>query len=177
MPTIRIPPGVMRGESRAMVPGRYYATNLVRWREGNLCPVGGWDRITPVPLASTPRAGHVWTDSKFLKHRAVVCDAHIYQSSGSDLVDITPPDFINAESVDISRGYGAGNYGTKDFGQDDEDRGGGNRFSTSVPVSFNVDNWNDEILIGTPRRPPQRRLRPMACRNSSKRSLSPRSTI
>ena len=131
------------------MPGRYYAANLVRWREGNLCPVGGWDRLTLDPLPSVPRAGLVWTDAKYIKHRGIVCDAHLFRETNSEFYDITPADYTNAEDSAVSRGYGSGQYGAKDYGRDNEDRGGSQRFTAVSPVAFTLDNWNDEILMGS----------------------------
>lgn len=150
MPTVRIPPGVVRGESRAMVPGRWGGANLIRWRDGNMCPVGGWVRISPAPLLSIPRAGLVWMDANFKLRRAVLCDAHIYvvQPDGT-WTNITPDDFVNAEAAAGARGYGSGNYGMALYGDDSDPRGGATRLTVGLPVAFTLDNWNTELLIGS----------------------------
>jgi len=132
-----------------MVPGRFYSANLIRWRDGNLCPVGGWDRITANPLPSVPRAGLVWTDKNFVQHRALVCDGHLFRVTNSSFWDITPADYVNAETANLARGYGSGLYGGKNYGKDNEDRGGGLRFTSSAPVAFTVDNWNSQVLMGS----------------------------
>jgi hypothetical protein len=150
MPTVRIPPGVARGESRAMVPGRFYATSLVRWHEGNLKPVGGWDRISAQPFPSVPRAALTWTDNAFRRHMAVLCDGHVFRALNSDWTNITPADLKNAESVNqSSRGYGAGSYGLADYGQDDEPRGTSYLNRLSFPVFHGLDNWGEELLFGS----------------------------
>lgn len=131
-----------------MVPGRFYQTNLIRWREGNLCPVGGWDRISPQPLATAPRAGHVWSDLNYNMHRLVLCDGNVYRVENNVWTDITPDDFVNPEEALSARGYGSGNYGLADYGQDDDPRGGSTLFA-NLPVSYTIDNWNDEILFST----------------------------
>jgi hypothetical protein len=149
MPSVRIPPGVMRGESRAMVPGRFYAVSLVRWHEGNLKPVGGWERIIEFALPSVPRQGLTWTDNDFRRNFAILCDGHVYRALKSDWKNITPPDWKNAESVQQARGYGSGNYGLADFGNDDEARGYSARLRTAFPVAHTLDNWGEELLFGS----------------------------
>lgn len=147
MPTVRIPPGVVRGESRAMVPGRYFATNLVRWKDGNLTPVGGWDRITENAFPSVPRAALTWLDNANRKHFAVLCDRKVYRALNSIWYDITPPGMKDANDIASTRGYGSGNYSLADYGQDDELRGGSN-LRTVTPLSFTVEHWGQELLFG-----------------------------
>lgn len=146
MPTVRIPAGIVRGESRAMVPGRWYAGSLIRWHEGNLRPVGGWERISPAPLGSVPRAGFTWTDNNFNRHIAVLCDGRMWRSRDGAWADITPPGLANA-GMSGARGFGSGNFGLKDYGQDDEERGN-SAVTADPPVAFCLDNWGEELLFG-----------------------------
>ncbi|RYE98460.1 MAG: hypothetical protein EOO77_37220, partial [Oxalobacteraceae bacterium] len=52
---ITIPPGVVRSATSRSTPNRWYDTNLVRWREDVLAPIGGWQRIQTDLLATTAR--------------------------------------------------------------------------------------------------------------------------
>lgn len=146
MPAIRIPAGIVRGESRAMVSGRWYDGSLIRWHEGNLRPVGGWERISPSPLGSVPRAGYTWTDNDFHRHTAVLCDGKVWRMRDGNWVDITPPDFQDAASTG-ARGFGSGDFGQKNFGRDGEARGGSS-LTVDPPVAFCLDNWGEELLFG-----------------------------
>lgn len=152
MPSLRVPPGVVRGETRASVPGRWYDVNQVRWHEGAMTSIGGWARLNPTPFGSVPRAALTWQDTEFYRHSLYLCDGHAYHESNNVFTDITPDDFANAEIV-ASRGYGSGNYGLKNYGQDDEDRGSGigqdgsATEKTRLAVKFSIDNWNDEALF------------------------------
>lgn len=149
MPTIRIPPGTVRGESRASVPGRWHTTNLIRWQQGVMKPVGGWERVTRDPLLSVPRIGLVWSTADFARHAAYICDGKVWRENNSVYVDITPTDFIDANSTS-GRGYGSGNYGILDYGMDDEDRGSGSGdIDPRRLVRFSIDNWNDELLFSS----------------------------
>ena len=44
---LEIPPGVFRNGTEYQVSGRWYDSNLVRWIDGLMMPVGGWERLTP----------------------------------------------------------------------------------------------------------------------------------
>lgn len=42
---VRLPPGVFRNGTLYQAKGRWYAADLVRWREGAMQPIGGWSRV------------------------------------------------------------------------------------------------------------------------------------
>ena len=147
MPTIRIPPGVVRGESNGMVSGRWSETNLIRWQNGRMKPVGGWDRLNPTSFGSAFRAGHVWLDNLGQRHAGYLCDGKVIREHGSIYYDITPPDFVDANST-AARGFGSGDFGKNLFGNDSEDRGSGlGSADPSYPLKFSLDNWDDELLF------------------------------
>jgi hypothetical protein len=146
MASVRIPPGVVRGESRAMVPGRWYDTNLIRWQNGIMKPVGGWERMTQTPLGSIPRAGHVWRDSTGVVRRYFLCDHATFLEVGGTFYDNTPVGYVNA-NTSAARGFGSGVFGALDFGMDDEDRGSGAGYDPRSRPKFSMDNWDDELLL------------------------------
>jgi len=41
---LSIPPGVYRSGTELQSAGRWYDANLVRWTEGSMEPVGGWEK-------------------------------------------------------------------------------------------------------------------------------------
>ena len=158
MPTIRVPAGFVKGESRAAVPGRYSDGNLVRWQNGVLKPIGGWERSTEMALASKPRWGFVWLDDKFDRHQGTICDANVYVSQAGVQREITPADWRDADKAQNARGFGSGNFGVGLFGDDSEGRGGSagdptsdnDRERTAYPVSFSADKWGQgEFLFGS----------------------------
>ena len=114
---INIPPGVLKTATPLQVKGRYWDANLIRWRAGKLLPVGGWQRITQSPLASTIRILFPWTTQLDALVTAVGCDDKLYALNGSTYTDITPTGFIGAEQGDTG-GYGAGDYGELLYGLD-----------------------------------------------------------
>lgn len=157
MGTMRIPPGVARGETDLSVPGRFSRVNLIRWVEGLLTPIGGNERITKNPLPSIPRAGRVWLDTEFRHHTAILCESHVIRFQDNAQSDITPSDWRNVSQSPSASGYGSGTYGTGDYGVDDVPRGddpaasadANLREKTDFPISYTLDNWNDQLLFGS----------------------------
>ena len=45
---LKIPPGVVKGNTDSDTPGRWFDTQLVRWVEGVLRPCGGWELIVVI---------------------------------------------------------------------------------------------------------------------------------
>lgn len=114
---INIPPGVLKTATPLQVKGRYWDANLIRWRAGKLLPIGGWQRITSTPLASTPRILFPWTDEFDQLTTAIGCNDKLYALIGSTYTDITPANFVT-EEAGLTGGYGAGDYGELLYGLD-----------------------------------------------------------
>lgn len=149
MPSVRIPPGIIRGETRAAIPGKWHSTNLIRWQQGLLKPIGGWERTNAEPFLDISRNAHVWLDEVNNRHRAFLCDGAVWREKDGEYFDITPVDFVDANST-AARGYGSGNFGVNDFGMDDEDRGSGLGAADPSKLNrFSMDNWNDELVFSS----------------------------
>lgn len=155
MATIRIPPGFVRGDARAAVPGRYSEGNLIRWQNGVLKPVGGWERRNLTAFGSIPRWAYVWLDNSFSRWQATLCDGNVYVDDGEDITEITPTDWRNADK--LTGGYGSGRYGMGPYGLDDGSRNDApdvgeetGREAAAFPVSFSADRWGPgELLFGS----------------------------
>jgi hypothetical protein len=89
---ITIPPGVYRRGSEAEVTsGRWYMANLVRWIEGVLRPIAGWEKVVLSGLVASPiRAMHQWTSKDGILRTALLCEGHLYVLEGNALLDISP---------------------------------------------------------------------------------------
>lgn len=114
---LNIPPGVVRPATPLQAKGRYWDANLIRWRSGNLLPVGGWQRITSAPLDSQVRTLFAWTGGDNQPYAAVGCEDHLYVLQGSTFTDVTPPNYIGPV-VAQAGGYGAWDYGEFLYGLD-----------------------------------------------------------
>lgn len=139
---INVPPGVVKLATPLQSKGRYWDANLIRWRNGKLQPVGGWQRITEVPFSSTCRTIFAWTSNAGIKYAAFGCTYHLYSLESSTFTDITPVDYQGPNSTEYGS-YGASTYGTLEYGIDT------NRPpNTSYIPSFcwTIDNWGEDIL-------------------------------
>ena len=88
--TLAIPPGVVRGATPAVAPGRWFDANFVRWQGGGLTPIGGWERVTSSPLSSTPRRILPWVDNSGIRHVAYACDNHLYVETSTAYFNASP---------------------------------------------------------------------------------------
>lgn len=87
-----IPPGVWRNGTQYEAKGRYYDVNLVRWRNGSLRPVGGWDAWgSSNAVTGVPRGIYAWTDNGGNRWLAVgtASGLWVYDDS-TNVTDITP---------------------------------------------------------------------------------------
>ena len=109
---LEIPPGVVRPATPLQAKGRYWDANLIRWRSGKLLPVGGWQRISEDPLASTCRSIFTWLSTDDIPYGAFGCDSNLYAFSVPDstITEITPSAFVPADSG-LEGGYSASTYG------------------------------------------------------------------
>jgi len=108
---LKLPPGVVRGATDSQAQNSWYDTNLVRWREGVLTPIGGWARIGDSGVLTKARAIAAWTDNTDQRLVAFGCDSHIHVLEGPVLRNITPDEFTNFTDDTTGGGYGALAYG------------------------------------------------------------------
>jgi len=94
---IEIPPGVAAMPTKKMRSSNWAEVNMVRWREGQLTPMGGQAQYTNVVggveqyvFASRCKAIHGWYDLAGVYHIAYLCEQNLYVDTGGSLTDITP---------------------------------------------------------------------------------------
>jgi hypothetical protein len=144
--SLSLPSGVVRPTSPLQAAGRYYDANLIRWRQGKLLPVGGWQRITSTALASTVRNIYTWTTNADLPLAALGCDEKLFALDGSSYTDITPANFVPAETGDVG-GYGAYNYGAELYGDDTDATYPRPPSLLDRPTfSWTIAGWGEDIL-------------------------------
>lgn len=117
---IEIPPGISRKGTIYQTKGRWYDSDLVRFNEGNVGPVGGWTARTTSAMTGAPRAMVAWRDnSASLRYIAVGTHSNLYALTPSAVapVDITPAGFTAGRADATSGGgYGVGLYGRGLYG-------------------------------------------------------------
>lgn len=121
---LRIPPGISRPGTKYDARGRWYDANLVRWYEGNLQPVGGWDPLvltdeTPVQGDGPVRGMIAWRDLEGFPVLVFGTYKGIWAFREDLIVDITPAGFVEGfKDADLVSGqYGSGAYGAGFYGE------------------------------------------------------------
>lgn len=137
-------PGAWRNGSRYEALGRWYDVNLVRWTNGRLRPVGGWQRISQTPMTGVPRGLHGWRSNAQARLMAVGSSGQLSVHNNSDMKDITPIGFAAGRSNSVyGLGWGAGKYGMDAYGT--------KRSESGIVLSastWSMDNFG-ELLIAS----------------------------
>lgn len=139
-----IPPGVYRNGTEYESKGRWFDTNLVRWREGRLEPVGGWAQFdsTSPAISGTARGIHAWRNNSQNPRLAVGTSTKLYISTGGKFYEIQPVDLVaGREDSFLGVGYGSGNFGESTYG---DARTTGEL--TLNATTWSLDNWGEYLV-------------------------------
>ena len=122
---LKIPAGFRKHGTDMQSEGRWRDGNLVRWHEGALGPVGGWEERMSSAYAAAPRGMLAWEDNTASRWIAAGTYNKLYAStSGGTTYDITPAGLTaGSEDASVDTGYGGGLYGTGFYGQPRPDTG------------------------------------------------------
>lgn len=147
MPEIEIPPGVVHKPTKASNSSNWRETNLMRWVDGQLTPIRGWETFGYSAFASRVRAVHEWVANDGTLLVAYLCEGHLYVDIAGTRSDVSPTVPIvlpYAGSVFIG-GYGDDFYSFGDYGtpRPDQDR------SRTITPSYTIDNWGEDLLVMT----------------------------
>lgn len=140
---LKPPPGAWRNGTRYEAKGRWYDVNLVRWLNGRMRPVGGWQKFSLSNLATPPRGGKAWRDNEQARWLVLGSSSGLFAHDGGSLLEITPTGFVpgRVDSV-YGLGWGSGLYGSAAYGTA--------RTSTGIVLdaaTWSFDNFG-EILLG-----------------------------
>lgn len=110
---IALPAGIKRLATSQASRGTWWDGNLVRWRQGQMQPIGGWLALPGIQLNDAVRALVAWRDDNAERWVAAgsLSQIMVYDSVGHD---ITPDDFGAGSAADLVDGYGVGLYGWDD---------------------------------------------------------------
>ena len=142
---LKLPPGAYRIGTAYEAKGRWYDTNLVRWLDGSLRPVGGWVRWGTGTFTGIARGAYAWTDSSGNRWFAFGTAAKLYVASNiAAISDITPSSGFVAgvASATTQGGYGYGPYGSYQYGISRPDVG-----TPVLASSWALDGWG-QYLVG-----------------------------
>lgn len=115
---LELPPGVFRNGTMRQARGRYYDSNLVRWYEGALRPIGGWQTHSASLAGQGARAILAWVDNTPNRWAAIGTydKLWVYSRAGVQY-DITPAGLTTGRvDAETGGGYGTGTWGTGTFG-------------------------------------------------------------
>jgi hypothetical protein len=146
--SLKLPPGMSRPGTKYDAKGRWYDGTLVRWYEGIMQAVGGWQKIAEsgadLNLTGVPRGAHAWRDNSDEPHLALGTHTKLYAWVSGALTDVTPAGFSatgGADAVQTSGVYGSGNYGDGPYGL------GGSAATTLVEANtWQMDNHGQDLV-------------------------------
>ncbi|WP_156992344.1 hypothetical protein [Paraburkholderia oxyphila] len=139
---VALPPGIMANGSEYESKGRWREAPQMRWYNGKLRPIGGWQRFTQQPLSEPARALLTWRSNAGNPFAVAATANHIYTTNGGVFTDLTPAGLAQGY-VDayIGVGYGTGAY-------NDEAYGTARTGNTTVvaATTWSIDNFGEDLL-------------------------------
>jgi hypothetical protein len=146
---LEFPPGVYRNGTKYQAKGRWYESNLVRWTEGAMQPVGGWTSVldsndAALDLTDPVRGLFGWRSNAQAPYLALGTYNKAYAFAGGVLTDITPAGFTAGGEGAAST---AGQYGNAAYGQGAYGQGSGFTGGTIVEAnSWQFDNFGEHLI-------------------------------
>lgn len=140
---IKLPPGIYRNGTELDASGRWYDANFVRWVEGMIRPIGGWQQRTTTQMSGKPRGMITWRANSGTRWMAVGTHSHLYAiTQSSSVVDITPTGYtVGNADAPTGAGYGAADYGADYYGTPRPDIG------TNAPATtWALDTWGEFLV-------------------------------
>lgn len=111
---LAVPPGVVKGATAYDSRGRWWDASQVRWRNGVMEPIGGWQRVSQNPLTGKPRGMYGWRDNSDIPYICIGTETKLYILSGGTYLDRTPSDLQPFTVGGL--GFGAADFGEEDYG-------------------------------------------------------------
>lgn len=141
---LQIPPGVFKNGTEYQSKGRWNNSNLIRWFEGTMRPVGGWRKRSTSQLSGMARGLINWRDNTGNRRIGIGTHSKLYaMNEAGTLTDITPADLVVGDPDAIQKlGYGYSTYGNFAYGVARPDLG-----SYTPATTWSLDTWG-EYLVG-----------------------------
>lgn len=135
------PPGVITNGTDYANKGRWVDSDLIRFQNGVLRNIGGWEKLKDTALTGSPTALYTYNTNDGDTVLAVGTREKIYVLYNFVWYDITPSGFVTPASTD-PLGYGAFTYGSEDYG--DARSTSGLSFNEN---SYAFDNWGEYLIF------------------------------
>ena len=141
---IDLPPGQYRNGTALQSMGRWRDASLVRFYQGTVRPVGGWQAFSQDVLTQPGRKLHAWRANDGTQWLAVASADEIYVYDAEGLqTEITPAGLTAGREVAfMANGYGGGLYGAGRFGNDTTSS------SRVLPATLQaMTNFGQELIV------------------------------
>lgn len=139
--SLNIPPGVVANGTEYSSAGRWRDSNLVRWYERTIRPVGGWKKMSPTQLPGPGTGVLPWRQNSAAVRVAIGCPDNLMIYSGGALFDITPVGLAaGREDAFVGYGFGYGAYGVNNWGESATPSG------TLLPTTWSFDTWGENLV-------------------------------
>lgn len=140
---IKIPPGVYRNGTELQASGRWYDSNLVRWHNGTIRPIGGWRVRNSTATDGFPRTTLAWRSNDGSRRLGVGTNTKLYSmTSAGALVDITPTGFTpGAANGSDNTGYGNLAFGSYAYGTPRPDIS-----PITEAATWSLDTWGEYLV-------------------------------
>lgn len=141
---LKLPPGMANNGTALETPGRWRDGNFVRWSQGVMAPIGGWQRITSAPVAGRVGGMLPFRDNQLFTHLAIGTNSNLYILSQGSRTDVTPTGFaVGEEASRPALGYSAAEYGSYTYG--DERPSDSTRLQQNA-VTWSMDTWGEYLV-------------------------------
>ena len=139
---LQIPAGVYRNGTDFQGSNRWRDANLVRWVEGTMRPVRGWEDRVSLGSAA-PRGALSWQDTSSDRWFAAGFHDSLVVSTESNITtDITPADLtVGSLDAAIETGFGGGFYGLGFYGTERADTG-----NYAEATTWSLDNFGSWLV-------------------------------
>jgi len=144
------PPGVVRNATPEATIGRWWDTNNIRFRGGQIQPIGGNVAIPGTNVSAPVRDLLTWHDNSRIRWAAFGTDTglYAYRFDTDTLHDITPTGVGPLDPPGALNGYGLGDYGESTYGtaRDPSDIGPQD-ISATMGDRWSMDTFGERLLI------------------------------
>jgi hypothetical protein len=140
---LQIPPGVYKNGTEYQSKGRWNNSNLVRWYEGTIRPIGGWRKRSETQLSGSARGLINWRDNSNNRRIGIGTHSKLYSISESGTItDISPTDLVVGDANAVNKiGYGYSTYGSFSYGVARPDIG-----SYTPATTWSLDTWGEYLV-------------------------------
>lgn len=140
---LSLPSGVYGNGTELQASGRWWQTQLVRFTEKTVRPVGGWLAHSASAVTGKARATITWASNAGAALIGIGTESHLYSMSRSGVLsDITPAGFTSGHAdATVGGGYGFGLYGVGTYGTPRPD-------TTTVQAAtvWTLDTWGQDLV-------------------------------